>query len=96
MLVDEFQDTNIIQYEWLKLLTERKQNLFVVGDDDQSIHKSQGFITAITTVILLVPFTNPDAEWFAADAYPCDKNGKISQGFEYPVPFLAKDFGNVV
>lgn len=45
---------------------------------------------------LLVPFTNPDAEWFAADAYPCDKNGKISQGFEYPVPFLAKDFGDAV
>jgi hypothetical protein len=45
---------------------------------------------------LLVPFTNPDAEWFAADAYPCDRSGNKSIGFEYPVPFLAADFGNCI
>ena len=45
---------------------------------------------------LLVPNTNSDAEWFAADAYPCDENGKIIKGFECPIPCLAADFGNAV
>ncbi|MBI4050465.1 MAG: UvrD-helicase domain-containing protein [Candidatus Doudnabacteria bacterium] len=42
ILIDEFQDTNFAQYELLKLLAAPKNNLTVVGDDDQSIFKFRG------------------------------------------------------
>ncbi|MEH8109088.1 DNA helicase II [Gallibacterium anatis] len=42
ILVDEFQDTNNIQYEWVKLLAGNSANVMIVGDDDQSIYGWRG------------------------------------------------------
>ncbi|WP_071393937.1 ATP-dependent helicase [Bacillus tuaregi] len=41
-LIDEFQDVNKVQYELIKMLSKKKKNVFVVGDDDQSIYAFRG------------------------------------------------------
>lgn len=42
ILIDEFQDTNKVQYQIFKMLGEKYRNIFVVGDDDQSIYSWRG------------------------------------------------------
>ena len=58
VLVDEYQDTNYVQYRWLQLLSQEHRNLMVVGDDAQSIY---GFRGADIRNILDFEDTFPDA-----------------------------------
>lgn len=58
ILVDEYQDTNRVQYQFIRLLSEKHRNLCVVGDDDQSIYKFRG---ATIENIMSFEKTYPDA-----------------------------------
>ncbi|MBO5489109.1 MAG: ATP-dependent helicase [Eubacterium sp.] len=59
ILIDEFQDINHLQYENVKMLAEPENNLFIVGDDDQSIY---GFRGARPDIMLSFPKQYPGAE----------------------------------
>jgi DNA helicase-2/ATP-dependent DNA helicase PcrA len=59
IMVDEYQDTNRVQYRWLELLAEEHRNLMVVGDEDQSVYS---FRSADIRNILDFQKDFPDAE----------------------------------
>jgi Superfamily I DNA and RNA helicases len=71
IMVDEFQDTNKIQYEILKLLINKDENIFVVGDDKQSIY---GFNYADVNIMLEFPKT-----WTNTKVIPLNINYRSTQ-----------------
>lgn len=76
ILVDEFQDINKIQYEITKMLAAPQNNLFIVGDDDQSIY---GFRGARPEIMLHFPEDFPGSETTLLDVnYRCNRN--ITEG----------------
>ena len=71
IMVDEFQDSNKIQYEIFKLLAKPLENVFVVGDDDQSVY---GFRGARPEIMFLFEkdFKNT-RKYYLVDNYRCDR-----------------------
>ena len=73
ILVDEFQDINQLQYDIVRMLAEPQNNLFIVGDDDQSIYHFRG---ARPEIMLNFTKDYPEAETVLLDVnYRC--GGKI-------------------
>lgn len=59
ILIDEFQDINKVQYDIIRMLARPKNNLFIVGDDDQSIYRFRG---AKPEIMLKFPKDYPECE----------------------------------
>ncbi len=71
ILIDEFQDINRIQYEIIKMLALPQNNLFIVGDDDQSIYRFRG---SKPEIMLNFEKDYPDAKRILLDTnYRCGK-----------------------
>lgn len=69
ILIDEFQDINRLQYEIIRLMAEPENNLFIVGDDDQSVYRFRG---AKPEIMLGFEKDYPDAKRILLDVnYRC-------------------------
>lgn len=64
ILIDEFQDINMVQYEIVKMLAKPENNLFIVGDDDQSIYRFRG---AKPEIMLNFPTDYPGCDKIVLD-----------------------------
>lgn len=72
ILIDEFQDASQIQYDIVRMLAEPEQNLFIVGDDDQSIYRFRG---AKPEIMLQMPKDYPNAKIVNLScSYRCPKD----------------------
>ena len=77
ILIDEFQDINRIQYDIIKMLAGKRKNLFIVGDDDQSIYRG-----AKPEIMLHFKDDYPEAETVLLDVnYRSVKNIVTSAGY---------------
>ena len=71
ILVDEFQDINQIQYDIVRMMAAPENNLFMVGDDDQSIYRFRG---SKPEIMLHVPKDYPEVKQIQLDVnYRCPK-----------------------
>ena len=64
ILIDEFQDINQVQYDVIRMLAAPENNLFIVGDDDQSIYRFRG---ARPEIMLNFPKDYPETKQFVLD-----------------------------
>ncbi len=81
ILVDEFQDINPLQYDIIKMLAHPENNLFIVGDDDQSIYRFRG--------------ASPDIMLHFSDDYP--EAAKILLDVNYrSVPEIVESSSNLI
>jgi len=72
ILVDEFQDINQIQYDIVRMMAAPENNLFMVGDDDQSIYRFRG---SKPEIMLHIPKDYPDVKQIHLDVnYRCPKD----------------------
>ena len=79
IMVDEYQDTNTVQFELVRLLSAKYRNLCVVGDDDQSIYRFRG---AKPEIMLHFKDDYPEAETVLLDVnYRSVKNIVTSAGY---------------
>lgn len=81
ILVDEFQDTNYAQYQLVKMLAAPKNNLTVVGDDDQSIYKFRG--AAISNILAF------------KEEYPETKEVVLTENFRSGQPILDLAYNSI-
>jgi len=74
LLVDEFQDTNPLQFEWVQLFSDKHRNVTIVGDEDQSIYGWRGAV--------------PDNMMEFADVFPNTKVVRLEQNYRSTTTIL--------